>query len=67
MCYWLAAFVDMSFDVYLEGPQGGIWFWVIIGFGIAVLRVQKAQISQAQLEAKRMHLAARIPQLAATA
>jgi hypothetical protein len=34
--YWAAALVNMSFDVYLEGPQGGIVFWSIIGFGIAV-------------------------------
>jgi hypothetical protein len=20
-----------SFDVFLEGPMGGIWFWVMIG------------------------------------
>jgi O-Antigen ligase len=40
LCYWLAAFINMNFDVYLEGPQGGIWFWSIIGFGVAALRVQ---------------------------
>lgn len=39
-CYWLAALINMSFDVYLEGPQGGIWFWTLIGFGLASLRVQ---------------------------
>lgn len=33
--YWLAALVNMTFDVYLEGPQGGIWFWCIMGFGLA--------------------------------
>ena len=33
--YWLAAFVNMSFDVYLEGPQGGIVFWTITGVGLA--------------------------------
>jgi hypothetical protein len=37
--YWLAAIVDMSFDVYLSGPQGGIWFWTIFGAGIAVARM----------------------------
>ncbi len=40
-CYWLAAFINMNFDVYLEGPQGGIWYWSIIGLGVAALRVQK--------------------------
>jgi hypothetical protein len=37
--YWLAAMVNMSFDVYLEGPQGGIWFWSVIGFGLAAAHV----------------------------
>lgn len=34
--YWLAAVVNMTFDVYLEGPQGGILFWSLVGFGLAV-------------------------------
>jgi O-antigen ligase len=33
--YWLAALLNMSFDVYLEGPQGGILFWSLIGLGLA--------------------------------
>jgi len=34
--YWLAALVVMSFDPYLEGPQGGILFWSMLGMGIAL-------------------------------
>jgi O-Antigen ligase len=34
--FWLAALVNASFDVYLEGPMGGIWFWSMVGLGIAV-------------------------------
>lgn len=37
--YWLAAIVDMSVDVYLGGPQGGIWFWAIFGAGLATARM----------------------------
>lgn len=33
--YWAAFLVNASFDVFLEGPQGGIWFWCVFGFGIA--------------------------------
>ncbi len=33
--YWWAFIVNMSFDVFLEGPVGGIWFWTIFGTGIA--------------------------------
>ncbi|MEO5374494.1 MAG: O-antigen ligase family protein [Alphaproteobacteria bacterium] len=40
--YWMAALVNASFDVYLEGPQGGIWFWSITGFGIAALALAPA-------------------------
>lgn len=36
--YWLAAFVNMNVDVYLGGPQGGIWFWSMTGVGVAVSR-----------------------------
>lgn len=38
---WVAFMVNASFDVYLEGPQGGIWFWSFFGFGMALLEVQR--------------------------
>lgn len=38
LAYWVAFSVNASFDVYLEGPQGGIWFWSLCGFGIALLQ-----------------------------
>lgn len=38
--YWLAMMTNMFFDVYLEGPQGGIWFWSIFGLGLAALTAQ---------------------------
>jgi hypothetical protein len=50
LCYWLAAFINMSFDVYLEGPQGGIWFWSIIGFGVAAMRIQSYEARRARLQ-----------------
>jgi hypothetical protein len=46
LCFWFAAFINMSFDVYLEGPQGGVWFWSIIGLGVAALRVQAHEARQ---------------------
>lgn len=36
IAYWLALLVNGSFDVFLEGPAGGIWLWSVIGVGIAV-------------------------------
>jgi len=44
LCYWFSAFINMSFDVYVEGPMGGIWFWAMIGFGIAVIRLQERDV-----------------------
>ena len=39
LAYWVAMMVDTSFDPYLEGPQGGIWFWAIFGLGLVVMRL----------------------------
>lgn len=41
LAYWFAFMVNASFDVFLEGPQGGIWFWCLFGFGIALIEVQR--------------------------
>lgn len=39
--FWLAALVNGSFDVFLEGPMGGIWLWSVMGVGIAAARLQR--------------------------
>ncbi|MDA0194651.1 MAG: O-antigen ligase [Bacteroidetes bacterium] len=31
LCYWLSFLINSSLDVFLEGPMGGIPFWVIVG------------------------------------
>jgi O-antigen ligase/polysaccharide polymerase Wzy-like membrane protein len=41
LAYWAASLTNMSFDVTLEGPQGGIWFWSLFGIGIAVMQMQQ--------------------------
>lgn len=35
LCYWTAFVVNSSFDVYFEGPMGAIWFWSVMGLGVA--------------------------------
>jgi hypothetical protein len=35
--YWLAFMVNGSVDVFLEGPQGGIPMWSVVGFGLALI------------------------------
>jgi O-antigen ligase len=35
--YWLAFTFNGTFDVFLESPMGGIWFWTIYGVGLAAM------------------------------
>jgi hypothetical protein len=35
LTYWAALLTNASFDVFIEGPMGGIWLWSIYGIGIA--------------------------------
>jgi O-antigen ligase len=42
-CYLLAALINSSFDVALEGPMLGFWFWSLFGFGIAAVMVYRMQ------------------------
>lgn len=34
LAYWLAFLFNASFDVFLEGPMGGVWFWSIVGMSL---------------------------------
>jgi O-antigen ligase/polysaccharide polymerase Wzy-like membrane protein len=48
--YWAAFVIYGTFDVFLESPQAGIWFWSIFGFGLALIvlpRSKRIAISQA--------------------
>jgi O-antigen ligase len=35
--YYVAFMINGSFDVFIEGPMGGIWFWTIFGAGVGAL------------------------------
>ena len=41
LAYWSAFLIEAAFGVSLEGPQAGIWFWSLLGFGIAVFTTQE--------------------------
>lgn len=41
--YVMAIVIDASFDVALEGPMLGVWFWCLIGFGIGSAMIYHAQ------------------------
>jgi len=47
--YWMAFLVNATFDVFLEGPQGGIWFWSIFGFGIVAADKQRRLFAGARV------------------
>jgi hypothetical protein len=46
LVYWVAIMVDTSFDPFLEGPQGGIWFWVVFGMGMVVMRLRHGRSAE---------------------
>lgn len=35
-CYWAAIITNSSFDVVLEGPHCGFWYWTVIAMGLGV-------------------------------
>ena len=41
LAYWAAFIANIAFDVYLEGPVGGIWFWCLFGIGMAAVRIHR--------------------------
>lgn len=42
MCYSASIIVDAVFDVALEGPMLGIWYWVIFGIGVGASMIYSA-------------------------
>ena len=45
-CYATSFIINASFDVALEGPMQGVWFWCLIGFGIGSVMVYRCQPRQ---------------------
>lgn len=42
--YWLAAMINATFDVALEGPMMGIWIWCLFGIGIAAAMIYRQEV-----------------------
>jgi hypothetical protein len=42
LAYWVAMLVNATFDVFFEGPMGGIWFWSLYGVGLAAVRLYRS-------------------------
>jgi hypothetical protein len=51
-CYGLSIVIDASFDVALEGPMLGIWFWALFGLGIGASMIYRWET----LDGTRRHL-----------
>jgi len=49
-CYWAAFLINASFDVFLEGPMGGIWFWSLCGVSIASLWFYRYQRNELRID-----------------
>jgi hypothetical protein len=43
VAYWAGLMLNASVDVFLEGPMGGIWYWSILGLGVASVWVFRHQ------------------------
>jgi hypothetical protein len=37
LLYWGAFMANASFDVFIEGPMGGIWLWTVYGVGLSAV------------------------------
>jgi hypothetical protein len=37
--------INATFDVALEGPMQGIWFWCLIGFGIGSVMIYRCRLN----------------------
>jgi hypothetical protein len=52
LAYWLAFLFNGSFDVFLEGPMGGVWFWSLVGISLVYL-TKGVQHPRVELPRKR--------------
>jgi O-Antigen ligase len=49
VCYELAILINATFDVVLEGPMQGVWFWCLFGFGLGSVMIYRAQLFNERL------------------
>lgn len=54
-CYGLAFLINASFDVALEGPMQGIWFWCLFGFGLGAAMIYRAPYTAYPVNIKDQH------------
>jgi hypothetical protein len=52
-CYVMAIIINATFDVALEGPMQGIWFWCLVGFGIGSAMIYRYEFPPQRLRYAR--------------
>jgi hypothetical protein len=45
-CYVMSIIINATFDVALEGPMLGIWFWCLVGLGTGSVMVYRCQLTE---------------------
>ncbi|MBX3069827.1 MAG: O-antigen ligase family protein [Thermomicrobiales bacterium] len=60
LMYWLAMMINTAFDPYLEGPQGGIWYWSVVGLSLAVIQIARTTEPAPASRRPRRHLTPRV-------
>jgi O-Antigen ligase len=51
-CYAASCVINATFDVALEAPMQGIWFWCLIGFGIGATMIYRYMQDDRSWEAR---------------
>jgi hypothetical protein len=62
-CYELGFVINAAFDVALEGPMVGIWFWCMFGIGTGASMIYRAKVrrTRGQYRQSTSSLATAIP------
>jgi hypothetical protein len=53
-CYAAGFLIDAAFDVTLEGPMAGIWFWCVFGVGTGASMIYRAELARIGLPHNRL-------------
>ena len=49
-CYGVAILINSSFDVALEGPMLGLWFWCLFGMGISSVMIYRVRSDRVMMQ-----------------
>jgi hypothetical protein len=52
LCYGVGFLIDGTFDLTLEGPMAGIWFWTVFGVAVGASLIYRAEIERVEHRAR---------------